>query len=439
MTGLLALLIAVQAGEIKETYDPAGRLTHRVELGEADVVVAETTLAYDAAGRLVSQTTTGADTRVERWTYDDAGRELSHVWLVDGVKVREVQSTWADGRRATLTTTEGEAVTTTTFAYDDAGRVTEERTTSPDGALTRRVATFTPAPPTPPAPPEPPPPPPVTPIKLSLSGGLSYQTDVDLFGASLGFAIDRKPAEEGPGKDPLELHTAVSYSYGRSRGEVVNNALHGRFSIDLNQVAPRVTPFLFIDVDRNPAFNQNIDLELAPIGVKFILVPRDIMKLDLSFAPVINYRSVAIPAGTTTVCNGADITGEAACDFLKVRGSFRLRVGYGAKTWDISDTIEYLPNFTPKEVSFAEGLSKDSILRNTFAFNFKLTSWLTLSEAFVFTRDQTLAAQADCGADPDLLLCDGLVFTTATNLVMSWSLTPGQQAAKKAAKKAAGG
>ena len=46
------------------------------------------------------------------------------------MKVREVQSTWADGRRATLTTTEGEAVTTTTFAYDDAGRVTEERTTA---------------------------------------------------------------------------------------------------------------------------------------------------------------------------------------------------------------------------------------------------------------------------------------------------------------------
>jgi YD repeat-containing protein len=436
MTGLLALLIAVQAGEIKETYDAAGRLTHRVEVDDAAAVVSETTLAYDAAGRLVSQTTTGATTRVERWTFDDAGRELTHVWLVDGVVTQQTAQTWVDGRRATLTSTEGDAVTTTTFTYDDAGRVTEAVTTAPDGTVTRRVATFTPAPPAPPAPP---PAPPVTPIKLSLSGGLSYQTDVDLFGASLGFAIDRKPAEEGPGKDPLELHADVSYAYGRSRGDVVNNALHGRFSIDLNQVAPRVTPFLFIDVDRNPAFNQNIDLELAPIGVKFMLVPRDIMKLDFSFAPVINYRSVAIPAGTTTVCNGADVTGEAACDFLKVRGSFRLRVGYGAKTWDISDTVEYLPNFTPKEVSFVEGLSKDSILRNTFAFNFKLTSWLTLSEAFIFTRDQTLAAQADCGADPDLLLCDGLVFTTATNLVMSWSLTPGQQAAKKAAKKAAGG
>jgi YD repeat-containing protein len=403
------------ARELRDTWDAQRRLVRQVEV-VGEQLVAETTWVYDDGGRPVTRTTTrGASSEVQRWTYDADGREILRVQWADGAEVGRVATTWESGRVVEVADTQRGATTRTRTTYDGQGRVTRVETTGPDGAVEVRTATFAEAPP---------PPPEGVPIQLTLSGGLSYQTDVELFTVSGGFSVDRKPVVEAFGKDPLEVHATVSYAYGRSRKEVVNNALHGRFSIDLNLVAPRVTPFLFVDVDRNTAFNQNIDLEIAPVGVKVDLVPREIMKLDFSFAPVINYRSVAIPAGSSTVCNGADVSGPAACDFLKVRGSFRLRAGYKAKHWDVSDFVEYLPNLTPKEVTFVEGLSRDSITRNTFLFNVKLTDWLGLSESFVFTRDPTLAAQADCGANPDALLCDGLVFNTATNLNFTWSVKP---------------
>jgi YD repeat-containing protein len=403
---------AAPAREVRDTWDAQRRLVRQIEV-VGEQIVAETTWVYDDEGRPVSRTTTrGASSEVQRWTYDAEGREVSRVLLVDGAEVGSVATTWQDGRVVEVADTQNGATTRTRTAYDDQARVTRVETIRPDGTVEVRTATFAEAPPE------------GVPIQLTLSGGLSYQTDVELFTVSGGFSIDRKPAVEAFGKDPFEVHATVSYAYGRSRKEVVNNALHGRFSIDLNLVAPRVTPFLFVDVDRNTAFNQNIDLEIAPIGVKVDLLPREVMKLDFSFAPVINYRSVAIPVGSSTVCNGSDVSGPAACDFLKVRGSFRFRAGYKAKHWDVSDFVEYLPNLTPKEVTFVEGLSRDSITRNTFLFNVRLTDWLGLSESFVFTRDPTLAAQADCGADPDALLCDGLVFNTATNLNFTWSIKP---------------
>lgn len=412
---LLSLLLAsALAAETRETFDGDGRVVTRQVIDGA-AITAETAFTYDADGRLITQVTTtpGSTTREEhRFTYDKAGRETAHEVAKDGVLVTVIRTTWEDGQKARVESTTAGATTVSTWAYDDRGRVVSSQTTGGDGATTAAYQARYERP--------------TTPIKLSLGGGVGYQTDVDLLSVNGAFSISRKPAVEAYGKDPLEVNAGVSYAFGRSKGETVNNQLNANFGLDLNLVAPRTTPFLFINVARNPVFNQNIDVLAAPVGVKFDLVPRKIMKLDFSLAPVLNYRSIAVP-GSTTIVDGEElVTPDANQDFLKLRASARLRVGYEADLWGISDTLEYLPTLydgaEDYNLSFGEQFSQDSILRNTFKLSLHFTEWMSFTNQLVFTRDLTLAAQADCSADPGNLLCDGVIVTNLSTLDFTWTV-----------------
>lgn len=437
---LTLLLPLALAAETRETFDGHGRvLTHQTIDGST--LTEDVRYSYDAEGSLVERVTVTADAggarvtetlrqtwddgrctesvttrddasgthaRRETWDFDKRGRELHHVVYADGEIVRTEETTWKDGRRQERTVTEHGATTRTTWRYDASGHLLATEVHDGDGALTSRYTADYARP--------------FAPIELSLGGGVAYQTDVDLLSVNGSFSVTRRPPIRVFGSDPLELGASVSYAYGRSRGAVVNNALNAHFGLDLNLVAPRTTPFLFIDVNRNPVFNQNLDLVVAPVGVKIDLVPREVMKLDLSFAPVLNYRSIEIQPPDALTGDVAPF--DTTLDTLKVRGSFRFRVGYAAPTWEVSDTVEYLPTLWANDgldLSFAERLTDDSIARNTFAFSFAFTDWMKLTESFLVNWDPTLALQADCGSG-DSLLCDGLVLQNNTQLVFTWQV-----------------
>jgi hypothetical protein len=433
------------AAETRDTYDGHGRLlTHQVIDGAT--LTEDTSYTYDRDGNLTQKVvvTNGADgarveettaqtwddgnrvelvvTRVEAggtkvkretWAYDKKGHETEHVVYADGEIVRTEQTTWVDGHKTAQTVTESGLTTRTTWTWDVDGRLHATEVKDGDGNVTSAYTAHYERP--------------FVPIELSLGGGVAYQTDVDLLSVNGSFSISRKPTIRRYGADPLEIGASVSYAYGRSRGAVVNNALNAHFGIDLNLVAPRTTPFLFVDVDRNPSFNQNIDLEVAPVGVKFDLVPREVMKLDLSFAPILNFRSILIASGGTipTPTGYEVVATDTNFDTLKLRGSFRFRLGYEGKGWEIGDTVEYLPTLWANDglgLGFGERLTQDSIARNTFSFSFAFTDWLKLTESFGVVWDPTLALQSGCDGATDSLLCDGVVLQNNTQLVFTWQV-----------------
>ncbi len=411
---MLSLLLSLAlAAETRETFDANGRISHQ-QVIDAGVIKSETDFTYDADGQLVAKRTlAGTSDELHAWTYDKKGHEVTHEVRKDGVLASVTRTTWDGDSKASVAVTSGGATTVTSWTYDPDGHVLESQTTSGDGAVASSYkATFER---------------PVVPIEMSVGGGVAYQTDVDLLAVNGSFSVTRKPAVERFGSDPFQVGASVSYAYGRSKGAVVNNQFGAHFGIDLNLVAPRTTPFLFVDVARNPVFNQNIDLQAAPVGVKFDLVPRDVMKLDFSLAPVLNYRSIFLPG---TPADGATpAVADSSSDFFKLRASFRFRLGYDGGNWAIGDTIEYLPALASvnhpelaEKLTFAQSLAQDSILRNTFKISFNFTKWMSFSNQFVFTRDPTLAAQADCAADPEQLLCVGMVIYNQSNLNFSWKV-----------------
>jgi len=252
---------------------------------------------------------------------------------------------------------------------------------------------------------------PAVPVVIELGGGVGFQSDVDLLNVDLSFGVRREPGPELRGVDPLEIRFGVAYSYGRSKREVVNDQLQANFGVDLNLVAPRTTPFLFVNVARNPVFNQNIDVLAAPVGVKFDLMPREVMKLDFSLAPVLNYRAIRVE-------------GEVS-DVFKVRASARFRVGWSDDRFSVWDTVEYLPTLTrdpARPLTLGQRFSEDAIVRNTFGFSVAIQEWLSLRNELVFTQDPTLVAQADCAGGATTLLCDGRVVTQRSELVLSWGV-----------------
>jgi len=165
-----------------------------------------------------------------------------------------------------------------------------------------------------------------------------------------------------------------------------------------------------------------VDLLVAPLGVKYDFLEGDTWRLDASFAPVWNFRSVQLQPGSACE-SGPAVDSPTPCNTSKFRGSFRVRGGYSNSRVKVSNTVEWLPNLAPAD-GYPRGLATDSMLRNTFGFEVALSSKLSLKEAFIFTRDPTLAAQADCTANPDDLLCDGLSFVTTTTLAFKWDVVP---------------
>jgi hypothetical protein len=399
----IATLLCAWAGEeVRESYDAAGNVSHRIVLQDGTLSLEEHYRYQDSL--LVEKRSSGPDgSTVESWSY--AGdRPVLHQRKKDDVLLLTESWTYgSDGVQSLTVERLGEGPQITTWTYDSLGRVVQVETHSSDGTLLSRTLAERSRP--------------VTPVhfEFSAGGGWSSQTEVlDLVG---GFSLSRKPDSSLYDLDPLEFRVGLAYKLSRSQGETVNDDLSAWAGMDYNHIAPRSTLFLFSTVARNPVANLNLDLVVAPVGYKVEMIQRPKAKFDLSFAPLWNFRSIVAPARGT--CDGRTVAEDTACDSSKLRGSFRLRVGYEA-AFKISDTVEYLPEFNLQ--NFAAGWGSGAIFRNSLSIGLKFSKALRLEESFVFTHDQSLSDQIDCTTDPDALLCQGLMFSNTTSLVFSFDL-----------------
>lgn len=398
------------AVEVRETWDASGRLTRRLELvgGQLAKEIVQT---WDEAGRLSARVTTeaGQETR-EAWTYDEAGRVLTLVVTVDGATAREEAWTYDEaGRVQTRTVKEAGVAKTTTYAYDGEGRAVLVETRGAEGALLER--TVSDRQPTPPAP---------VPITLAVSGGVATDSDVRTTSVTAGFEIERKVPPELYDTDHLEVSAYGSYTLGISKGEKTNDDLSAGFGLDYNEFVDRTTAFLFMRVERNPVSNLDVDLEIAPVGIKYAIVPKGgVFWLDASFAPVWNFRSILVEAGGE--CEGAVVEVDTHCTFNKIRGSFRVRLGVEVDGFALKDVLEFQPVLNPASGDLVAGVGEEAILKNATTLSLKLSDALALSSAVTFTRDPLLVEQADCEADPENLLCDGMMLETASTLTLSMS------------------
>ncbi len=432
---LAALVTPASAAETRTSYDPEGRTVRQMVL-DGTTLVSETTYKYDGDNWIEKITDAGGTRTIYRQVFDgDTLTETSTE--VAGQITERVQYTYDGSTLKQVVTVSGSGTRTTTYSYDYLGNTAEVRTVDGNGELVSldvsEYAT------------------PKVPITVGASAGGSYSSAVYLTSLVAGFTMERDPGEEMYEVDPLELSAAVTYQRGTSQEVVTQDQLDASFGADLNHLLGRATFFLFTAIERNPvvicamtgiilvvsgAYDIRADIEttagpydleagqtvvVAPLGVKYDFLPSSSWDLDASFAPIWNYRAVR-EIGVD--CNGNALPGEedeVSCVTNKLRGSVRIRLEGEVGPVTLSDTVEYQPNIFPEDRDFLGALNEDSIFRNTTGLKVALSDRLSLTEAFLYERDLTLAAQADCEADPDNLLCDGMLFSTATTLTFAYA------------------
>jgi hypothetical protein len=384
-------------------WNSAGLLTRRLVLDRGTLVM-EVSRTYDAAGLPVEErTVSGGSLVVQTWTYNEDGTTAAHAVVADGVTTLSESFTYEDGKVRTRTVTTPDAGTSiTTTTYGPTGEAVLVETRGADGALlSRTVSDREPLP--------------FTPAKLAIkvSGGVATSSDVQTTAMTAGFAITRDPPPSTYDRDPIELAITGSYLRSSSAGELTNDQLDGRVGVDYNELVGPLTAFVFTQMSRNPVANLDIDLLAAPIGFKYTFVETPVFVFDASFAPVWNFRSITIGAGD--VCEAGEVTEDAHCAFSKLRGSLRVRATLGNSVVKVKDTLEFLPTLDGGGNFFTK-VEDEAILRNTLTLDVRLTSHFGLSESIVFTRDPLLAAQAECTARSEELLCQGMSLQTGSQL-----------------------
>jgi hypothetical protein len=399
----LGVVGALAAQEVREEKDGAGQLVRRTTI-EDGRILSETTWTYEGGAVVRTETKTPEGTTAETWSLE-RGLTREHTVAVDGaVTLRELFE--YDGTRLVSKTSSNGAGTLEKilYRYDESGRLVETVVQAPDGTVLSRTSASWARP--------------HVPITFGLTGGTGWATLADTFSASGGVAVGRKPDPAYYKLDPLEFGVAVSYAYARAQGLLTTSDLRASSALDFNEIWPRTTLFLFTTVAHNPVANLNVDVYVAPLGLKYTIVRPAPWSLDVSFAPVWNYRSINALAGTA--CGDELLTADTVCSTSRVRGSLRLRAGYEDDKVSLKERVEFLPDLAPQD--FVENLDAASIFRNTLTLGLKVTSKITVSESLVITRDRTLASQFDCEGGDDNPACEGWSFENVANLSVSWSL-----------------
>ena len=383
---MMAAVSDVRAEEIREFYNDAGSITRRLVFRDGRLEV-ESTWRYDASGRPIEERDVqGDDIHLKRWEYTPSGQKAREEEWHNETLVKRSTWVYTKGRPTSMTVeTDEHEPWVTYYHYDPLGRLILEETTDAFGKLLSRTIAERARP--------------LTPIELTVSTGAALLTETQTLNANIGFEARRKPSMERYGFDPLEVRAGGSYSYSQAKGIVVSDALQGDFGIDYNYILPATSLFLFVNLERNPVANLDLDLELAPLGIKYDLIPRTAYLLNISFAPLWSYR--AIPDSTA----------------LLYRGSFRLKGRYENERFMIKDMVEYLPLLGPGVESIADSLVADAIVRNTLIFSLQLTNRISVRQTFKAVFDQRLKEQGENCHGPDAeLLCQGRSFSSTTAL-----------------------
>ncbi|MDP2312773.1 MAG: hypothetical protein Q8P41_07695 [Pseudomonadota bacterium] len=395
------------ARETRETWNSAGHLVRRLVFDNG-MLQAETSFSYDEAGHVTEERSTGTGgVVVQTWSYNADGSVASHTITADGQPQLQEAYTYDGGKVVSraVTTPNGTSITTTTYGTNGEPVLVETR--GVDGGMQARTVSDREAPL-----------PERVKLNVGINGGVATSSDVRTTSITAGFSITRKPAVEQYAYDPVEMSAYGSYNRATSFGALTNDQLKAGVGFDYNNLVGPLTAFLFTSVERNPVANLDVDLLVAPIGVKYDIIPEGLFTLDASFAPVWNFRSIAVPAGGE--CDSLVLTEDGHCTFSKIRGSFRVRAAFGTPAVTLKDVVEFLPTLNP-EGDFGQAIEDESIFRNTTTLAIKITGALTLSESIFFVRDPLLAAQADCTTDPDNLLCKGMSLQTGTTLALSYA------------------
>lgn len=389
--------------EIREERDGAGKLVGVLALKDGRVVK-ETHYTYEGAALVRTESKEDTGTTVESWSID-GGKTLAHEITIDGLRMLSETFLYEGNKLVSKTVSDDSGVTElVTYTYDSTDRLVETVVKGPDGALRSRIQADWQRP--------------EIPVTFSLAGNTNWATLADTFGAGGGLSVSRKPDPSQYEIDPLEFIVAATYTYARAQGVITTSDLRASSSLDFNEILPRTTLFLFTTVAHNPVANLNIEVFIAPIGIKYGLVRAEPWSLDASFAPLWNYRSIDGVVGS--VCGETTLSADGECSTSRVRGSLRMRGGYEDERVSLKDKVEFLPDLDPS--SFVPNLDTDSIFRNTLTLEMKLSSSVSLTESFVATRDRTLASQFDCAGGDNNPACDGVSLENAATLTVSFAV-----------------
>jgi YD repeat-containing protein len=389
------------ADDVRETYDPRGRLVHQLRLKQA-VVVEEVAITYTGDHPTLRTERTPGHQRIAR-SYFDGDAIVVGECHEDGQRTGYVSYRYADDHVTLMEKrTLGDGVfrvETTRYTYDPDGNLLVTEVRGPDGSVVSVTRAERP--------------PAAVPVVLSLLGGGSYQSDTELYDFTAGLGIHRRPKAHRYGSDPVEVGLDAMYKFHRAAGVTSTDQTTLRFGVDYHDILPRITLFTFTATDRNMPANLRLNLEEAVLGIKFDLVPPGKPQLDVSFAPVWNFRSILAP----------NPTGGGAADETtsKLRGSLRARAGLHFSTWSLLDTFELLPTIFGDDVASEDDFWHRTVLRNTVTFDVTLTRRLSFHEEFKYTWDSAMRAQASC-PDSENPLCLGYAFASTTALSVNLEL-----------------
>jgi hypothetical protein len=401
--------VSAGADDVREHYDDGGRLVHQLRLQQGRVVEEVAILHRDNHAVARTEITPG-HVRIARTVWKD-DRVQSAECQLDGVRVGSALYTYRDDRLQSVEkhfwdapsdaapgAARTERVESVRFFYDADGQLVGTEVRGNDGKVQSRVLADRDAP--------------KVPIQIALSAGGSYQSDTQLYDANAGLGIHRRPRVHRYGSDPLEVGLDAIFKFHRAAGITSTDQTTLRFGIDYRDILPRTTLFSFATSARNLPANLRLNLEVAVLGIKFDIVPRGQYQLDVSFAPVWNFRSIIAPnvMGTSVDENTS-----------KLRGSLRARAGIYRPTWSLFNTFEFLPTLFGDDVAQENGFWNRTVLRDTVALDINLTQHLTFREEFKYTRDPAMKAQASC-PDSGNPLCRGYALASATSLVLNLEL-----------------
>ena len=392
-----------EADDVREQYDDKSRLVRQTRLLRGQNVQ-EVAIEYRDEHAVVRTERTPKHVRVAR-TIWDGNRPVRAECFENGLRTAVASYSYDDERVKTVEKryfgAKAAPGTTTRFFYDDAGELVATQVRTLDG----RVVSVVHAQRTPP----------VVPVRLAISAGGSYQSDTELYDLTAGLGIRRTSDPGRWATDPLDVRLDAAFRFHRAEGITTTDQTTARFSADYRELVPRLTLFTFTATERNKPANLLLNLEQAILGVKVDLVPRSAFQLDVSFAPVWNFRSIQAPEAG----EGEDPRVDETTSTL--RGSLRARVGVHRDTWSLLDTLEFLPTLYGDDVRPDDDFWERSLLRNTLTFDVRLSGRLSFREEFKYTRDLALRAQADC-PDSDNPLCRGYTLASTTTLVLTLDL-----------------
>jgi hypothetical protein len=392
--------IFVEADDVRERYDEQGRLVRQLRLHD-NRYVQEIAIGY-RDGHAVERTESVPGSRRVALTTYDGDQLVSAECRVDGLLTARARYFYDGDRRVRLEKggARGELLETTRFFYDASGQLIATEVRGADGKVVN--ATHIEREPL------------QVPIRFSLSAGGSYQSDTELYDFSAGLGVHRIPRPEQYAFDPLDVRLDASFKFHRAAGITTTDQTAMRFSGDYHDIVPRLTLFTFTATERNLPANLRLNLELAVLGAKLEIL-RDQYQLDVSFAPIWNYRSINSP---TSAEPDSPVVVE---DTSKVRGSFRARAGIRRDTWSLLDTFEFLPTLYGDDIDPEDDFWDRTVLRNTVTLDVRLAGHLTFREEFKYTRDPAMRAQASCPDDSNAL-CRGYSFTSTTSIVLDLEL-----------------